>query len=295
MYNILSIGRASLFVMPCLLLDKAFYVQHLTECETMWVMFFIPPGLSFFSIIIVTWKFCFPSVNSTIFLFRKCCHIFDITEFRKKKTPCPGPFIAYTSYILLFSRRLSLCLYHHGWVTLLAFTFWQRICPWHAVCVLHYWYKFQQLDYSSIIINLLCPVVTKIVSECWNIIFVHPHWSFFHHLHTTSVIVSYLTLRILVSTWCHTVISTSVIAVLGIVLPLPHSSPILLRKKSSMLSVPAWFDQFSPLFSSDSYSPKFQTSLQWRDLVVSTSTDREEKTGKRRRPRNSMENGKRNG
>jgi hypothetical protein len=95
--------------------------------------FLFPLDQSFFSIIIVTWNFCFPSVNPTIFLFRKCCHIFDITEFRKK-TPCPGPFIAYTSYILLFSRRLSLCLYHHGWVTLLAFTFWQRKCPWHAVC-----------------------------------------------------------------------------------------------------------------------------------------------------------------
>jgi len=51
---------------------------------------------------------------------------------------------------------------------------------------------------------LLCRVVTKIVSECWNIIFVHPHWGFFHYLHTTSVIVSYLTLRIQVLTCCHT-------------------------------------------------------------------------------------------
>jgi len=102
--------------------DALFVVRESILCATLdWMwnhvihVFYSPWTKSCFSIIIVTWKFCFPSVNSTIFLFRKCCHILDITEFRKK-TPCPGPFIAYKSYILLFSRRLSLCLYHHGYV-----------------------------------------------------------------------------------------------------------------------------------------------------------------------------------
>jgi hypothetical protein len=48
MYNILSIFWASVFVMPCLLLEKAFYVQQLTECETMQFMFFISPRPVFF-------------------------------------------------------------------------------------------------------------------------------------------------------------------------------------------------------------------------------------------------------
>ncbi len=177
--------------------DALFVVRQSILCATLdWMwnhvikVFLFPLDQSFlFSIIIVTWKFCFPSVNSTIFLFKKCCHIFDITEFRKKKHPALDHSLHIHHIFLCFLGVWVYACIIMVELHFFAFTFWQRKCPWHAVCVLHYWYKFQQLDYSSIIINLLCRVVTKIVSECWNIIFVHPHWSFFHHLHTTSVIV----------------------------------------------------------------------------------------------------------
>jgi hypothetical protein len=162
-----------------------------------------------------------------------------------------------------------------SWLSLhfFAFTFWQRKCPWHAVvyCI-HYWHKFQQ---TWLIIDNHQLALSGCNEDClWMVEYNLRSSSlrgFFHHLHTTSVIVSYLTLRLQVLGWCHTphkYISDCCTGYCSSINSFITDS----IEKNKVRCYLFLRDLISFLLCSHRILtyPKFQTSLQWRDLVVST-------------------------